>query len=84
MECIDSHYYLPMPWRCGKAELPNNWALACPKLHGLSKRLSMQGLCDVYDENINVMFSKCHAELVPEPEFPLNCIWYLPHHPVLN
>ena len=86
IERIDGHYYLPIPWRRGKAEFPNNRALACHRLHGLDKRLNKQGLRDVYDENVKVMFTKGYAEPVPKSELSLNdgTVWYLPHHPVLN
>ena len=83
---VEGHYCLPIPWRNGKPELPNNRALACHRLNGLNKRLSKQGLTEVYDQNVRVMFEKGYAEPVPEPEINLKdgTVWYLPHHPVLN
>ena len=83
---VDGHYCLPIPWRNGKPELPNNRALACHRLNGLNKRLSKQGLTEVYDQNVRVMFEKGYAEPVPEPEINLKdgTVWYLPHNPVLN
>ena len=82
----NGHYVLPIPWRKGYADLPNNRFVAQCWLESLTKRLHRTGLTEIYNENIQKMLDCGYAERVPQNELCLNdgTIWYIPHHPVLN
>ena len=82
----NGHYVLPIPWRKGCADLPNNRFVAQCRLESLTKRLHRTGLTEIYNENIQKMLDCGYAERVPQNELCLNdgTIWYIPHHPVLN
>ena len=82
----NGHYVLPIPWRNGHADLPNNKFIAKCRLDSLTRRLEKTDLTEVYDQNIQKMISSGYAERVPQNEITLNdgTVWYIPHHPVLK
>ena len=82
----NGHYVLPIPWRNGCANLPNNKCIAEHRLNGLTKRLDKTGMTEVYDQNIQKLVQNGYAERVPENELNRNdgSVWYIPHHPVFK
>ena len=82
----DGHYVLPIPWKQGYADLPNNKFMAQCRLNSLTKRLERTGITDIYDKTIQKMIDSGYAERVPENQLNLSdgSVWYIPHHPVLK
>ena len=82
----NGHYVLPIPWRNGTANLPDNKFMAKHRLDSLHKRLAKTGLTEIYDSNLKTMVEKGYAERVPNDELKINdgTVWYIPHHPVLS
>ena len=48
----NGHYVLPIPWRNGHADLPNNKFITQCRLDSLTRRLEKTDLTEVYDQNI--------------------------------
>ena len=82
----NGHYVLPIPWRNGTANLPDNKFMAKHRLDSLNKRLAKTGLTEIYDSNLKTMVEKGYAERVPDDELKINdgTVWYIPHHPVFS
>ena len=82
----EGHYVLPIPWKDGTPNLPNNKFVAQTRLASLCKGLNRKGMTDTYDANIRQMITNGYAESVPEAELLKEdgTVWYLPHHPVVN
>lgn len=82
----NNRYTVPIPWKEGKPNLPNNVSQACHRLHSLHRRLQKSGNLDQYDEQIHKFVDKGYAEKVPENEIDLKdgSVFYLPHHGVFN
>ena len=80
------HYTLPIPWRDGRPNLPNNRYMATCRLESLTRKLQRTGMVDKYSDSITQMLQKGHAERVPIGELALNdgSVWYLPHHAVTS
>ena len=84
LEC--GHYTVPIPWRDGRPNLPNNKVMAMGRLQSQLRRLERCGLTEKYDENVKQMVSKGYAEVVPCSELDIHdgSVWYLPHHHVVS
>ena len=82
----NGHYVLPIPWRNGTANLPDNKFMAKHRLESLNKRLAKAGLTEIYDSNLKTMVERGYAERVPDDELKINdgTVWYIHHHPVLS
>ena len=82
----EGHYVLPIPWKDGRPNLPNNKFVAQNRLESLTKRLARRDMTETYADNINQMIDRGYAERVPENELLINdgSVWYLPHHPVIS
>ena len=80
------HYVLPIPWRDGRPNLPNNKFVAENRLTSLTKRLARHDMTEVYDENISKLIDSGYAEPVPDGVVSLRdgSVLYLPHHSVVN
>ena len=50
LEC--GHYTVPIPWRDGNSNLPNNKVIAMGRLQSQLQRLERCGLTEKYDENV--------------------------------
>ena len=86
MEFIDGHYCIPVPWKDGEPNMPNNEYMAMARLKNLVTRLQRTGLYDKYEENLFDLVDKKYAEPVPPDELTLDdgTVWYLPHHNVTS
>ena len=84
LNVIDGKYELPIPWKSGRPQLPNNHDMAVRRLQNLLKRLKKEQLVNQYNLQIQKFLSQGYAEHVPESEVDLNdgSVWYLPHHHV--
>ena len=84
LEC--GHFTVPIPWRDGRPNLPNNKFMAMGRLQSQLRRLERCGLTENYDENVKQMVSKGYAEVVPCSELDIHdgSVWYLPHHHVVS
>lgn len=82
----DSHYTIPVPWKAGCPDFPNNRFMAEKRLVGTLKKIERHGQMNEYHEGITEMISKGYAELVPpDASSPdVKGVWYLPHHAVIH
>ena len=82
----DVHYSLPIPWKGGRPNLPNNRFMAVKRLSSLVHRLHKSGKMRVYEDGISDLLSEGYAEAVPPDEIHVadGSVWYLPHHPVIS
>ena len=82
----DGHYVLPIPWKDGRPNLPNNKVVAKHRLNSLTKRLHQSDLTETYDQNMHKLIDSGYAEQVPRGELTVDdgSVWYLPHHPVIS
>ena len=83
---VDGHYTVPIPWKQGKPDLPDNRAMAYHRLKSLDRRLEKQGMKDKYCEGIQKFLDKDYAERVPDGEINNKDgrVWYVPHHHVIS
>ena len=86
IKLVSGHYELPIPWRNGVPDLPNNRYLAEGRLNSLVKRLLRTDLTEKYHEKLSKFIDKDYAERVPDDLLDRNDgrVFYLPHHPVIN
>ena len=82
----NGHYVLPIPWRKGAPNFPNNRYMATLRLKHLLSRLEKIRMFDAYRDKMNQMISDGYVEPVPEIELGRcnNAVWYLPHHGVTS
>ena len=80
----DDRYTIPIPWRPGRPCFPDNRYLAVKRLDSTLKKLKMNGMYGMYEENVCKLLTDGHAELVPSASLSRddNKVWYLPHHGV--
>ena len=82
---VSGHYQLPLPWKRGVKDLPNNLSLAYRRLNSLKKRLLKdRELHDKYSSTIDTYVEKGYAKLVQPDQLGSkeNRVCYLPHHPI--
>ncbi|KAK2564378.1 hypothetical protein P5673_011803 [Acropora cervicornis] len=83
----DMHYEIPLPFREGNVQLPNNRSQAVQRLHGLKKRLQGDRQYRAeYVSFISEIIEKGYARKVSAEELPPEegKVWYLPHHGVYH
>ena len=80
----DGRYVVPIPWKKGHPEFPNNRYLAQKRLDSTLRKLERTGMYQRYDDGIQKYLDDGHAELVPDSALARNdgAVWYLPHHGV--
>ena len=80
------HYVLPVPWKNGRPNLPNNKFLAKKRLDNLLPLLQRSDILEKYGQGIETLLTQGFAEAVPSSELSLadGSVWYLPHHPVIS
>ena len=80
----DGRYVVPIPWRDGRPNLPNNRFLALKRLESTLRKLDRTGMRARYDAGIQKYLDDGHAEMVPPESLARNDgeVWYLPHHGV--
>ena len=81
-----NRYWLPIPFKSGTPNMPNNYMMALYRLQSLKKRLDNTGMYPRYDSEVQNYLNKGFAEMVPHDEIELNdgSVWFLPHHHVVN
>ncbi|XP_064631645.1 uncharacterized protein LOC135489940 [Lineus longissimus] len=87
MKHENGQYVLPIPFKCEPPSLPNNLIMATRRLELLGRRLQKDTvLHQKYTTEITQLVNKGYAEVVPPDEIGRKdgCVWYLPHHPVIN
>ena len=67
----NNRYIVPIPWKEGRPNLPNNETQALHRLHNLYRRLRKSGNVDQYDEQMREFVDKGYAAKVPEEELNL-------------
>ena len=65
MEFIDEHYCLPVPWKDGVPNMPNNKYMTMAKLKNLVSRLQGTGPYENHEENLLDLVDNKYA--VPAP-----------------
>lgn len=83
----DSHYEMPLPFRAGPPNLPNNKCIAIQRLAYLKKRLRNDATyADHYQTFMNNIIRNGFAERVPENELNQDSgqEWYIPHHGIYH
>ncbi len=81
----DGHYKLPIPFKEYPPRLPNYYTMAKHRLDRLGKRLKKDlTLRQKYTEGIRDSLLKGYVEEVVGINREDDCVWYLPHHPVLQ
>ena len=84
-ELVDGHFQIPLPWKDGIEDLPNNREMAAHRLSSLKKRLQRDPtLFGKYNQFMSGLISKGHAERVPNDSCGGQRTWYLPHHAVIH
>ena len=81
IEIVDGKFQLPIPWKNGGPQLPNNYSMALKRFQSLLARLKGERLFKQYDEQIKKLLDEGYAEFVPSTEINKNdgSVWYLPH-----
>ena len=79
---VGKHIELPMPWRDGQPNFPNNYPMALKRLHSLMYRLKREQLYELYADQIQKFIDEGYAEVIPQDEINITdgSVWYLPHH----
>ena len=82
----EGHYEVPVPWREGEPNMPNNRFLAEKRLDSTVKRLVKTGMYETYQDNLFSMVAKGYAEPVTDSQLKgkEGRLWYLPHQCVLR
>ena len=81
----NGHYEMPLPFRSGLPELPNNKILALRRLQGLKNRMQKdQRYHQHYTSFMNDLLQRGYAEAVPEGESSGSNVLYIPHHGVYH
>ncbi|XP_035525621.1 uncharacterized protein LOC118333908 [Morone saxatilis] len=81
----NGHYEMPLPFKVGRPNLPDNKTCAIHRLNCLERRLKKDQ--NYYKDYVNFMddiISRGDAEKVPEEEIDNNPAWYIPHHGVYH
>ena len=81
----NGHYEMPLPFRSGFPELPNNKVFALRRLERLKTRMQRdQRYYQHYKSFMNDLLQRGYAEPVPEDETNEGKVWYIPHHGVYH
>ena len=79
----DGQYWVRLPWKLNKDELPNNYSRALGQMHSLVKELKKKGKLEIYQKIIDEQLEAGFIEEVPDAK-PNNKTHYLPHHGVVK
>ncbi|XP_077971336.1 uncharacterized protein LOC120346540 [Styela clava] len=87
VEIVDGHYQLPLSWKPGCPDLPDNRSVAMKRLKYIERKLKSDPVlkkkyCDTMEKYISLGFAK----RIPN-EYKVGrkgAVWYLPHHPVFS
>lgn len=79
----EGQYWVKLPWKVNKPDLPNNYHRSLGQMHSLVKELNKKGLVEAYDGILKEQLDKGFIEEVPDA-WPKNYSHYLPHHGVLK
>ena len=82
---VSGPYQLPLPWKPGDKDLPDNFFRRLPSSKQFEKATSQD--CELhkkYSSTIDTYVQKGYAKLVQPEQLrsKKNRAWYLPHHPV--
>ena len=82
----EGHFEIPIPWREGRPNFPNNFHMASRRLDSLLRKLTTLDLYECYDRALNELLTEGYAEVVPDSEIHLTdgSSWFLPHHAVFS
>ena len=65
----DVHYSLPIPWKGGRPNLPNNRFMAVKRFSSLVHCLHKSGKMRVYEDGISNLLTEGYAEAVPRMRY---------------
>ncbi|XP_078608417.1 uncharacterized protein LOC144880226 [Branchiostoma floridae x Branchiostoma japonicum] len=83
----DGHYQIPLPFKKGPPELPNNKQVALQRANHLKKRMTKnERYQEEYTQFMQKIIEKGYAERVPTEELKTEPgqVWYVPHHGVYH
>ncbi|XP_064627878.1 uncharacterized protein LOC135487738 [Lineus longissimus] len=81
----DNRYEVPLPWREGRPELPDNSQMAVQRLASTERRLLREPeVAKAYTATIKQYLEKNYVRKVPPAEEQPPSKWYLPHFPVVR
>ena len=64
IEIVDGKFQLPIPWKNGGPQLPNNYSMALKRFQSLLARLKGERLFKQYDDQIKKLLDEGYAEFV--------------------
>ncbi|XP_045135683.1 uncharacterized protein LOC123518747 [Portunus trituberculatus] len=79
----DNQYWVKLPWKVNKLELPTNYRRACGQMYSLIKELDRKGLIQKYSDIIQEQVQLQFIEEVLLAH-PTDKSHYLPHHGVMK
>ncbi|KAK3871585.1 hypothetical protein Pcinc_023273 [Petrolisthes cinctipes] len=79
----DGQYWIKLPWRMNKADLPNNYYKALGQMYSLIKEQKRKGQIEAYQKVFDEHARLGFIEEVPMTN-PTDQCHYLPHHGVLK
>lgn len=79
----DDQYWVKLPWKINKPELPNNYSQALGQMYSLVKELERKDKITQYDDIIKEQLRNKFIEEVPAAS-PIGESHYLPHHAVFK
>ena len=83
VEYREGQYWVKLPWKVNKPDLPNNYHKAKGQMYSLNKDLEKKGMIEIYDGIIKEQTQSKFIEEVPDAQ-PTDKCHYLPHHGVLK
>ena len=79
----EGQYWVKLPWKVNKPDLPNNYHQTLGQMYSLVKELHKKDQVEAYDGIIKDQMEKGFIEEVPDA-WPKDGSHYLPHHGVLK
>lgn len=83
VQYVDGQYWVKLPWRLNKPELPNNYSRALGQMYSLVKELGKKGKVEAYEKVIHDQLQSNFIEEV-EGAQSSQSTHYLPHHAVMK
>ncbi|XP_041480432.1 uncharacterized protein LOC121427921 [Lytechinus variegatus] len=81
----DGYYEMPLPFKKGEPDLPDNRKAAMSRLHGLKNQfLKRPKYHEHYMTFMNEILKRGDAEKIPTDEVSTSSSWYIPHHGVYH
>ena len=82
---MDGRYKVALPWKVDKGQLPTNLELSKKRLQSTINKLGQtEGHIELYNQIIEEQLSLGFIEEVPEEDFRMTNVHYLPHLPVIK